>query len=271
MFVLLLLHFGAVRFTWSRMKEQSIAAGRILAWPIVAVVLYLFGALVGFAIGALLALELGWPGGLVLGVSFVVGAMAAAAAYLLHRALAMVRRDTGPIKSSNPAAPWYLAFGGSLLAIVGVGIAAVVVVTSIIEQNTNVFITSETESLPEGVAGAVYGTVILDGDVVGPVFVVERATLDCDGHVITGTGSGVGVILADGATVRNCNVSGFNSGVGFNGVIRATAENVTVTGSRIGFYLLGGAEASTIVESTARGSEIGFLFETGVTKAALRK
>lgn len=270
MFVLLLLHFGAVRFTWSRMKEQSIAAGQTLAWPIFAVVLYLFGALVGFAIGALLALELGWPGGLVLGVSFVVGAMAAAA-YLLLRALAMVRRDTGPIKSSNAAAPWYLAFGGSLLAIVGVGIAAVVVVTSIIEQNTNVFITSETESLPEGVAGAAYGTVILDGVVVGSVFVVESATLDCDGHVITGTGSGVGVILTDAATVRNCNVSGFNSGVGFNGVIRATAENVTVTGSRIGFYLLGGAEASTIVESTARGSEIGFLFETGVTSGALRK
>jgi hypothetical protein len=268
-FLLLLLHFGAVRFAWTKMKEQSIAAGRPLAWPIVAVVLYLAGALVGLFLGALLAVEFDWSDGLVLGLSFAMGAMATAPAYLLLRARTVVRVDTGPIQSSNPATPWYLAFGVSLLAIVGVGVVTVVGVVSIVEQNTSVFSTGGTEGLPEGVAGVVYGTVVLEDDVLGTVFVVENATLDCDGHVITGTGSRVGVVLADGATVRNCNVNGFNSGVGFNGVSRASAENVTVSGSRIGFYLLGGADESTIVGSTAKDNEIGFLFETGVTNAQL--
>jgi hypothetical protein len=45
----------------------------------------------------------------------------------------------------------------------------------------------------------------------------DNITLDCDGHKVTGTGSGGGVgirvLFRSGVTVRNCDVSGFSAGI----------------------------------------------------------
>ena len=48
------------------------------------------------------------------------------------------------------------------------------------------------------------------------VIAADGVTLDCQGHEVTGTGSGTGVLLngRTGVTVKNCHVSGFLDGFG---------------------------------------------------------
>lgn len=123
--------------------------------------------------------------------------------------------------------------------------------------------------LPEGVAGLVVGVVTLDADVDGAVLMAPGAVLDCDGHAIRGNSSLVGVAMADDSTVRNCFVSGFNTGVGLSGTNGAVVENVEVTDSRIGFYLVNGTTNATITASNSTGNEIGFLFEPSVSSVRL--
>lgn len=119
--------------------------------------------------------------------------------------------------------------------------------------------------LPEGVVGVVVGTVALDTDLEGTVLMTPGTTLDCGGHTVRGSGTQAGVIMANDATVRNCLISGFNTGVALTATDGALVENVEVTNSRIGFYLVNGTSNATITGSTSVGNEIGFLFEPSVS------
>ena len=107
-----------------------------------------------------------------------------------------------------------------------------------------------------GVAGVVIGSVTLEADVVGAVMMTPGATLDCDGHSIRGETSQVGIAMADDSTVRNCFLSGFNTGVGLAGTDGAAVENVEVTNSRIGFYLVDRTTNATITASSATDTEL---------------
>jgi parallel beta-helix repeat protein len=119
--------------------------------------------------------------------------------------------------------------------------------------------------LPDGVVGVVVGTVALDIDLEGTVLMTPGATLNCGDHTIRGSSTRVGVAMANDATVRNCLISGFNTGVGLSATDGAVVENVEVTNSRIGFYLVNGTTNATITGSTSIGNEIGFLFEPSVS------
>ncbi len=116
-----------------------------------------------------------------------------------------------------------------------------------------------------GIAAVIVGVVTLESDLHGIVIVSPGATLDCDGHRILGDSPTVGVAMSNDATVRNCLISGFNTGVGLGETSGALVENVQVTNSRIGFYLVNGTTSATITDSEATGNEIGFLFEPSVS------
>ncbi len=127
------------------------------------------------------------------------------------------------------------------------------------------------DGFPVGVAGVVVGSVTLDADVVGAVMMTPGSMLDCNGHSIRGESSQVGVAMADDSTVRNCFLSGFNTGIGLGGTDGAVVENVEVKNSRIGFYLVNGTTNATITTSSATGNEIGFLFERSVSSVRLEE
>jgi len=110
----------------------------------------------------------------------------------------------------------------------------------------------------------VVGDATLDTAHFGAFMLAEGATLDCAGHQVLGGGDGAGILMADGAEVRNCLISGFNTGVALGGTTGAVVENTSVTDSRVGFYLVKGTSGATITGSTAKGNEIGFLFEASV-------
>jgi len=109
----------------------------------------------------------------------------------------------------------------------------------------------------------------MNADHHGNVRMVPGTTLDCAGHRVVGPAEPVGIATAPDTTVRNCIISGFNTGVGLGGQSGVTVENVTVTDSRIGFYLVSGTSDVVILDSRAEGNEIGFLFENSVENARL--
>ena len=97
-------------------------------------------------------------------------------------------------------------------------------------------------------------------------------TLDCDGHTITGSGSGIGVLLDNktDVTVRNCRVvqfdTGFEVGAGSSSV--DLARNFS-NGNGQGF-VIGGSTAVTLTENTANNNgSWGFILTTGTTGSTL--
>jgi len=114
-----------------------------------------------------------------------------------------------------------------------------------------------------------------------------NVTLDCDGHTIAGSNSGSGVFAgSDHVTVRNCNITGFQTGISFEGAGNGTIENNTVTSnSASGINLVGsdcvianntvsldgssgigvsGGSNNTIIGNTAGpGSYIGIILFAG--------
>ena len=61
---------------------------------------------------------------------------------------------------------------------------------------------------------------ILTADLTGHIVIAtDNITLDCDGHKVTGSGSGTGIFLdqTTGVTVKNCFVDGFSFGVELRG------------------------------------------------------
>ncbi len=57
---------------------------------------------------------------------------------------------------------------------------------------------------------------VLDHDIIGSIEIIaDDITLDCNGHKIQGSGTGVGILLIDreGVTIKNCRVENFANGI----------------------------------------------------------
>jgi parallel beta-helix repeat protein len=79
--------------------------------------------------------------------------------------------------------------------------------------------------LPTVTAAATVGVMQITVDTTltedhnGPIEIVaDSVTLDCDGHKVTGIGSGLGISMFEqsGVTIRDCDVSGFMTGIVVN-------------------------------------------------------
>jgi parallel beta-helix repeat protein len=89
-----------------------------------------------------------------------------------------------------------------------------------------------------------------DGDIV---IDMDNVTLDCAGHTVTGTGSGIG-IWADfrtGVTVKNCDVSGFQDGIQLSNTASSTlVGNSAHDNSSVGIYL-NASDGNTVTDNGA--------------------
>ena len=92
--------------------------------------------------------------------------------------------------------------------------------------------------LPTGLASATVGTMQITTDTTltedhnGTIEInADNVILDCDGHNVTGIGSGNGIEVFNrsGATVRNCHVSGFEKGIHANNLQNSVLTGNTVT------------------------------------------
>lgn len=118
------------------------------------------------------------------------------------------------------------------------------------------------------------------GDIV---VVADQVTLDCDGHEVTGTGSGIGILLEGrtGVTVKNCNVAGFTNGFmlsvsSFNLLVGNTStgnsergffttlshdnilsKNTAMSNGTVGF-VLNHSTGNTLDKNRASGNSLGF-------------
>jgi hypothetical protein len=90
----------------------------------------------------------------------------------------------------------------------------------------------------------------------------QKSVLDCAGHSITGTGTGIGIFYADntdnGWEIRNCRISNFGYGMHTESD-NLTVRNVDVTGSRIAWQA-GGASPIAAIDSRFSNSETGIIF-----------
>jgi len=147
--------------------------------------------------------------------------------------------------------------------------------------------------LPAVAVSATTGTMQITTDATltedhsGPIDVMaDNVTLDCDGHTVTGSGTGHGIDVdyRTGVTVRNCTVSGFDMGIDLqtsdgnvvtgntvtgnsgDGIHLSFSDNNTVTGNEAhdnganGFSLNGGSTGNTFTDNTANDNGLdGFL------------
>jgi len=111
----------------------------------------------------------------------------------------------------------------------------------------------------------------LSGDVSsgGTCFTIgaDNVTLDCDGHSITGNGSGYGINNSVGynyTAVKNCIVENFSEGIDFeNGASFGTISNNTATSNGDGGIQLVSSSNNTIVNNTFNSNWIGALLRSG--------
>lgn len=90
-------------------------------------------------------------------------------------------------------------------------------------------------------------------------FLLEgAATLDCQGHSITGSGTGIGIQLTSSYNhLSNCRISGFDTGILVNNTYKAALESVTLSQNTIGLYAIEDSQTSVnkvLISSHAIGS-----------------
>ena len=77
------------------------------------------------------------------------------------------------------------------------------------------------------------GDTTLSADHIGNIVIAANdVTLDCDGHEVTGLGSGDGILLdgRTGVTIKNCRVSNFKNGIRLKSSFRNVLTGNTSTG-----------------------------------------
>jgi parallel beta-helix repeat protein len=101
------------------------------------------------------------------------------------------------------------------------------------------------------------GTTILTADCTGSITVsTNGATLNCNGHTVSGTGGGAGIILPgrSGVTVENCNVKNFGNNFDLKGSPKNRLLNNTSlhNTSSAGFYLVA-SRGNLLLDNLATG------------------
>lgn len=269
MFALVVMYLLAAFRIGAGLWKGAADRPRRQAWPVAGVGMFGIGAV----LGAFMALDaapilVGYDdletlSGAFLVSSFGLGFVSAAPVFAALRLReAPTPEPVGPIGERDPRTGRRVVLSGAVvLAVAGLAGAGTVIAT----------VEPPAPPAPDFVAfedrsgGVALGSVALEEDMHGSIVVDDDAVLDCGGHRVVGNGgSGVGIVVGDRAVVRNCLVTGFGTGVGLGGSIDAVVESVTVTESRIGFYLVGGSSGVTIRDSVATGNQIGFLLEPDV-------
>lgn len=77
-------------------------------------------------------------------------------------------------------------------------------------------------------------------------FLLEgAATLDCQGHTITGSGIGVGIHLTSNNNhISNCKISGFDTGIVLNTTHNTVLESITLSHNTLGLYAMEDSQTS---------------------------
>ena len=91
--------------------------------------------------------------------------------------------------------------------------------------------------------------------------VADNIVLDCDGHVITGTGMGVGILAENRnfVTIKNCTIRNFSDGVKLDSTNQSMLlENTAQDNAVSGFYILKSNE-NTLLSNTAYNNVYGFM------------
>lgn len=91
----------------------------------------------------------------------------------------------------------------------------------------------------------------------------DGITIDCDGHSITGQNSGDGIISDghNGTNIKNCNISGFTSGVYFVNSSYGEIENNLLNLNDNGVYLDEDADHNSILDNNFTGNDYGTYLE----------
>jgi len=69
----------------------------------------------------------------------------------------------------------------------------------------------------------------------------DNVVVDCDGHLIAGTGIGIIVLDRNGITIRNCNITGFGFGIALDRSSNSNLEGNTLDNNRTGIEVFGSA------------------------------
>jgi parallel beta-helix repeat protein len=103
-----------------------------------------------------------------------------------------------------------------------------------------------------------------DGLVVG----ADGITIDLNGHTITGSGAGVGVLAAgrSGVLIVGGTIQNFTIGVQLSASTGVTIKEIQVTRNRDGIFLIG-SSGNTIKENTAwQNSRVGVMLRPGAVR-----
>lgn len=67
----------------------------------------------------------------------------------------------------------------------------------------------------------------------------DNVTIDCDGHLISGTATGIFALDRDSITIKNCTITGFQRGISLYRSSQSTLEGNTLSNNRVGINLFG--------------------------------
>ena len=112
----------------------------------------------------------------------------------------------------------------------------------------------------------VYTNTVLDSDMTCSsdrgLYVAPNVTLDCAGHSITGAGGAYGIdLVSNGATVKNCVVTKFSSGIG-TWSNSSTIIGNTVTSNGIGISIFIGYN-NILTNNNASNNNAGIYLASG--------
>ena len=104
-------------------------------------------------------------------------------------------------------------------------------------------------------------TLISDVNAQGDCFSINTngIVLDCNGHTITGNGTGYGIRNYGGiyVAIKNCKINNFTNGVNLVFSQISTIQNITVSNNTRGFLIEGNSQSNYISNSTANNNYYG--------------
>jgi parallel beta-helix repeat protein len=121
---------------------------------------------------------------------------------------------------------------------------------------------SQPVSATTGTMTLLVNTTLTEDHAGNIVVAADHITLDCGGHTVTGTGSGIGILLQGrtGIAVKNCHVAGFTNGFVINGSsFNHLVGNTSTDNSERGFFTTFSND-NILTRNTARSNNtVGFV------------